>query len=135
MDDRRWTIIALLVLATTVSGQNNERARTEAQARRASDRLQALQREAAELAAEERSLLTDLRRLEVERDLKTEQLKQIDARAAQVSREVSNTANLIDELEGQEQELRPALDARMVQLYKLGSAGYVRMLFDVSDLK
>lgn len=133
-----WRLVAValvLVAGASLSGQITERLRTEAQARRASERLQALQREAADLAAQERSLLIDLRRLEVERDLKTEQLKQIDADLAQVAREIGNTGNQIDSLEAQELESRPALEGRMVALYKLGSAGYVRMLFNVSDLK
>jgi septal ring factor EnvC (AmiA/AmiB activator) len=125
----------MLLASMLAAAQTTDRLRTEAQAGRASERLQALEREAAELAAQERSLLTDLRRLEVERDLKGAQLKQLDASAARVTFELGNAANQIDALEAQEQELRPALEARMVQLYKLGSAGYVRLLFDVSDLK
>ena len=129
-------VLALMLLASALAAaQTTDRSRTEAQADRATERLQALEREAAALAAQERSLLTDLRRLEVARDLKSAQLKQLDASAARVTLELGNAANQIDALEAQEQELRPALEARMVQLYKLGSAGYVRLLFDVSDLK
>jgi septal ring factor EnvC (AmiA/AmiB activator) len=129
-------LIVLAVLAVDfLSAQSTDRLRTEAEARRASERLQSLQREAADLAAEERSLLTDLRRLEVERDLKTEQLTHLDADAARVARALGNSGNQIDELEAREAESRPVLEARMVELYKLGSAGYVRMLFNVADLK
>src|SRR3954470_19522929 len=97
--------IVLAVLALDfASAQTTDRSRTEAQARRASERLQSLQREAADLASEERSLLTDLRRLEVERDLKTEQLKHIDADAARVARALGNSGNQIDELEAREAE-------------------------------
>jgi septal ring factor EnvC (AmiA/AmiB activator) len=127
-------LLALLAVAFP-SAQATDRSRTEAQARRAGERLQSLQREAADLAAEERSLLTDLRRLEVERDLKSEQLKHLDAEAARVARALGNSGNQIDELEAREAESRPKLEARMVALYKLGSAGYTRMLFNVADLK
>ena len=113
----------------------SDRARTESQARRASERLLALQREADGLASQQRSLLVDLRRLEVERDLKTEQLKKVEAEAQKVSIELGNTGNQIAELEEATEAARPILDARMVELYKLGGAGYVRMLFNVSDLK
>jgi septal ring factor EnvC (AmiA/AmiB activator) len=128
-------IAAVLVLTGVSVIAQNDRARTEEQAQRAGERLQTLQREAAELASEERSLLTDLRRLEVERDLKTEQLKRLDAEAARVARELGNSGNRIDALEAQEAESRPVIAARMVELYKLGSAGYTRMLFNVSDLR
>jgi murein hydrolase activator len=136
-DHRRSTIVAAVVIACSVgmAAQTSDRARTESQAKRASERLDALQREADALAREQRSLLGDLRRLEVERDLRTEQLKQIQADARTVSLQLGNTANQIAELEEQLEASRPLLEARMVELYKLGSAGYVRLLFNVSDLK
>ena len=36
---------------------------------------------------------------------------------------------------GTNEAARPLLEARVVDLYKLGSAGYVRLLFNVSDLR
>jgi len=95
----------------------------------------ALQREADALASEARSLLGDLRRLEVERDLRTEQLRQIETDAQKVGLELGNTGNQIAELEEEIEASRPILAARMVELYKLGSGGYVRLLFNVSNLK
>ncbi len=118
-----------------LGAQTSDRARTESQARRANERLVALQSEADALAREQRSLLVDLRRLEVERDLRAEQLKQIEGDAQTVARELGNTANQIDALEEETTASRPMLAARMVELYKLGGAGYVRLLLNVSDLK
>ena len=94
----------------------------------------ALQREADALASEARSLLGDLRRLEIERDMRTEQLRQIEA-DAQKSARAGNTGNQIAALEEDIEASRPILEARMVELYKLGGAGYVRLLFNVSNLK
>ena len=94
-----------------------------------------LQREADELASQQRSLLVDLRRLEVERDLKTEQLKQIDVDARKVALELGSIGNQIDALEEETAATGPILEARMVELYKLGGAGYVRLLFNASDLR
>jgi septal ring factor EnvC (AmiA/AmiB activator) len=128
-----WACGALAVVA--VSAQTTDRARTEAQARRANERLQALQREADGLALQERSLLVELRKLEVTRDLKAEQLRQIKADTETVSRELATIGNQIDRLESQDSESRPALESRMVELYKLGGPGYVRLLLNVADLK
>ncbi|MSO56798.1 MAG: hypothetical protein EXQ55_07735 [Acidobacteria bacterium] len=97
--------------------------------------LSLLQREAEDLAAQERSLLVDLHRLEVERNLRNEQVGQAEADAERVARELGNIDNQIDALESQDSASRPALEARMVELYKLGSVGYVRILLTVSDLK
>lgn len=133
---RYSTTITLIVLgAAALVAQSGERARTESQARRATERLVALQREADALATQQRTLLVDLRRLEVERDLRNEQLKQVEADAQKVGLELGNIANQIDALEAETAATRPVLEARMVELYKLGGAGYVRLLFTVSDLK
>jgi septal ring factor EnvC (AmiA/AmiB activator) len=131
-----WPVALLIVCAAAwLSAQTSDRALTESQVRRASERLQALQREADALASEQRSLLVDLRRLEVERNLKAEQLRQIEAEAQQVARELVNAGNQIDALEAESAADGPALEARLVELYKLGGAGYVRVLLNVADLK
>ena len=52
-----------------------------------------------------------------------------------VGLELGNTGNQIAALEEATEASRPILEARMVELYKLGGAGYVRLLLNVSDLK
>jgi len=117
------------------SAQPSDRARTEAMARRAGERLQSLQREADRLAAEERTLLTDLRKLEVERQIKAEQLKQIERDAAGVQAELDETAARIGSLESVEAQERPELRARLIEIYKLGQARYLRLLLATPDLR
>jgi len=118
-----------------VSAQATDRTRTESQSRRASERLAALQREADTLAGQQRSLLTELRKLEVERDLRAGQLEQLENDAGTVTRDLANTANQIDALEGETSAAQPALESRIVELYKLGGAGYLRLLLNVSDIR
>src|SRR5437773_7223373 len=80
---------AVFVLGAGVArAQQTDRARTEALARRAADRLQSLQREADHLATQERTLIGDLRKLELERELKTEELKQIDRDVAKIQHDL-----------------------------------------------
>jgi septal ring factor EnvC (AmiA/AmiB activator) len=129
------TIICIVFLCASLIGQVTDRAVTESQARRATERLLALQREADALASEQRTLLVDLRRLEVERNLKAEQLKHIETDAQQVAHELGNAGNEIDALEAETAAARPALEARMVELYKLGGAGYTRLVLNVADVK
>jgi septal ring factor EnvC (AmiA/AmiB activator) len=136
LNNRLVTIGALVLLTSAMlAAQTADRARTESQARRANERLIALQREGDALAREQRSLLGDLRRLEIERDLRTEQLKQIEADTQKVALDLGNTGNQIAALEEEIEAARPILEARMVEIYKLGSGGYVRLLFNVSDLR
>jgi len=132
---RFWSLAAIVVTAALLGAQGSDRARTEAQARRVSDRLQALQREADALASQERSLLVDLRKLELAERLKAEELSQITTESDNVRRELGTIGNQIDVLESQESASRPLLEARMVELYKLGAAGYVRLLMNVNDLR
>ncbi|HEY6894336.1 MAG TPA: peptidoglycan DD-metalloendopeptidase family protein [Rhodanobacteraceae bacterium] len=104
-------------------------------ARRAGDRLQALQREADRLASEERTLLTELRQLEVERQIKAEQVKEIAGETAALERELGDTSARIAQLEHAEAQSRPELRARLVEMYKLGQARYLRLLLSTADLR
>src|SRR5438093_6786187 len=95
---------AVLTAPTQLSSQTQpaDRARTEALARRAGERLQALQREADRLASDERTLLNELRKLEIDRQLKSEELKQLDADAAAVGDELDATTERMEALEASE---------------------------------
>ena len=79
-------LLTPLTLPARAQPPDPERSRVERLARRARERIRALQREADELVAKERSLLDELRRLEVERQLRTAELAQIDAELAQTRR-------------------------------------------------
>ena len=123
------------VLATALQAQPADRTHTEALAQRASDRLQALQKEADRLAAEERTLLGDLRKLEVDRQIKAEALSQLSADAAQISSELAANRARMHDLEQQEAASRPELRARMVDVYKLGQGRYLRLLLATADIR
>ena len=112
-----------------------ERARTEALARRATERLQALQREADRLAAEERTVIGDLRKFEVERQITAEELKQVDADAARVQTELDATGARMEALEVSARAELPELQQRLVEIYKLGQARYLRLLLSTPDLR
>src|SRR5262249_37310848 len=72
-------VCAAFAFLTPALAQQSDRARAEALARRATERLQSLQREADRLAAEERSLLNDVKKLEIERQIRAEELRRVDA--------------------------------------------------------
>jgi peptidoglycan hydrolase CwlO-like protein len=129
-------VVGVIVFAASVfTQQPADRARTEALARRAGERLQALQREADRLASQESTLLTDLRKLEVERQLKAEELKRLDADAARVGAELKATTERIAALEQSEAAEVPQLRARLVEIYKLGQPRYLRVLLSAPDLR
>src|SRR5436190_9757482 len=109
---RATIVVALLAAAPNLLAEQADRDRTEALARRATDRLQALHREAEHLASEETTLLGDLRKLEVERQIKTEQFRQIDARYRQTAAEFASINDRVRHLEDRDRAERPGLQAR-----------------------
>jgi septal ring factor EnvC (AmiA/AmiB activator) len=127
--------LALVVSSSMLSGQTPDRPRTEALARRAGDRLAALQRDADLLASEERTVLNDLRKLEIERQIRAEQLKEADAELAGVQVDLAGTEARMASLQATEQAARPELRSRLVEMYKLGRARYARVLLSTPDLR
>lgn len=109
----------------------------EAQAlsQRAAERVAALERESEDLATHEQTLLTELRKLEVDRQLKSQQLAQVQADRATVTRQLADTAARASQLQAEADRQAPDVDARLVDLYKMGRAGYWRLLLDVDNLQ
>jgi len=120
---------------SAASAQPPDRARTEALARRATERLQALQREADRLAAEERSLLNEVKKLEIDRQIRAEEVKRLDADATKLRAELDDTVARMTTLEQSSKSEAPQLQARLVEIYKLGQARYLRLLLSTPDLR
>jgi len=112
-----------------------DRSQTEALAKRASERLTALQHEAEALATKEQTLLVELRTLEVDRGIKVEQLAQVERDVADVQVRLAATTTRTEALRGEAERQRPDIEARLVQLYKMGRAGYWRLILDVNNLQ
>ena len=130
-----FAVFAAFAFLTPGHAQQPDRARTEALARRATERLQSLQREADRLAAEERSLLNDVKKLEIDRQIRAEELKRVDADAAKVQADLDATGARAAALERTSRDEAPQLRARLVEIYKLGEARYLRLLLSTPDLR
>lgn len=102
---------------------------------RASERIRALQREADALASQEKTLLVELRRLEIERQIKAVEVARADAELTETQAQLEATIARAAALSDAAEHERPDIEARLVQLYKLGRAGYWRLLLDVSDVR
>ena len=119
----------------TGASQSAEQQRVERLSRRATDRVRALAAEADELASRERTLLEELRRLELDRQIKTEELATIDSDLAETTGRLGETATRIADLEREADAQRPVVEARLVALYKMGAARYTRLLLGADDLR
>lgn len=103
--------------------------------RRAAERLASLQKEAESLAKQEQTLLVELRGLEVQRQIKVEELAAIERQAADVDAKRADATARAKALENAAERQRPEVEERMVRLYKMGRAGYWRLLLDVNSLQ
>jgi septal ring factor EnvC (AmiA/AmiB activator) len=132
----KLTAPLLVVLsAVCLSAQQADRARTEALARRADARLKALHTEADRLASQERTLLNELRQLDVQRQIKAEELAGIEREAAGVAADIQSTDARIADLEAADRAEGPVLRQRLVDMYKLGQGGYIRLLLSTDDVR
>jgi murein hydrolase activator len=127
--------LTIVSLAAMALAQQDDRRRTEALAVRAKARMDALHREADQLASEERTLLGDLRRLELERQIKVEELRQLDADGRDVEGELASIGERMTQLQGERDAALPQLEARLVEIYKLGQARYARLLLSTADAR
>jgi len=136
---RSFSLAVVLSVVSAVpaaaAAQPTDRARTEALSRRAAERIQALQREADKLSADERTLLGDLRKLEVDREIKVEELRQIASEGLRVASDLMANEQRTLELETQESNSRPELRSRLVDIYKLGQGRYLRLLLSTTDVR
>src|SRR5215203_670689 len=112
-----------------------ERDRATAVSKRAEERIRSLRREADALAAQERTLLADLRRLEIDRQISVEQLAKVERERTGLQRQLEDAERRADTLAQAAAAQLPDIQTRFVQLYKMGRAGYWRLLLNVDDLQ
>jgi septal ring factor EnvC (AmiA/AmiB activator) len=103
--------------------------------RRVDERIRALQREAERLAGSSRTLLAELRALEVERDLRAAEREKADAAVADAQTRLRATDARLNKLEQERVGQLPGIEAQLVDLYKHGTLGYARVLFGASDVR
>lgn len=131
-----WAIVGFLVASGGLSAQElADHSNADALSRRAAERLRSLHEEAERLTSQEKTLLGELRKLEVDRQIKSEELRQAEADALKVATELAALDRQIASLEEQARNDIPDLRARLVTLYKLGGGRYVRLLLSTTDVR
>jgi murein hydrolase activator len=129
-------LVGLLVIALCTTVTDLLRARgQEDPAKRLAERQQALEREAADLERREKTLLTELRKLEIERQLKTDELTAIDRNLGTTRDQLAAATAKAKELRALADAAQPDIEDRLVRLYKMGRVGYWRLLLDVEDVR
>lgn len=101
----------------------------------AESRIRALQAEADRLAAQAGTLLGELRKLELERQIRRQALRAADAELAAVTAEIEAATRAVDAMEAARAASTPGVRERLIELYKRGRGGYVRLLLAADDLR
>ena len=98
---------------------------------RVKERRAALEQELTRLRGEERSLLGEVEQLELELQLRTEELTEIQITLKRTRAELDATVARVRQLETSLAAARPALAAHARALYQLGDLSYVRLLLSI----
>jgi septal ring factor EnvC (AmiA/AmiB activator) len=101
----------------------------------AQQRMRELQAEADRLAAETGTLLGELRKLELERDIRSQAVRKADAELKAVTVQLDQVAARLKRLEAQRVAGTPGVQERLVEIYKRGRGGYVRLMTAADDLR
>ena len=106
---------------------------TDERLRRVRERKLSIERDVAWLRGQEKSLLADVERLELEVRLRSEQLRETQLVLRRASEQMDATERRVRELDASVAQARPQLAARARALYKMGELSYVRMLLSVEQ--
>ena len=101
--------------------------------RKVQERRKALEQDLARLRGQEKSLLGDVERLELEVRLRGEELREIQIGIQRTQEQMDATTRRLNALTTQIERERPALAARARALYKLGELSYLRLLLSVDQ--
>jgi septal ring factor EnvC (AmiA/AmiB activator) len=133
-----WNASSELREAASGSGGGQAPSTTDAlreQSARAERRIRALQAEADRLAARARTVFGDLRRLELDRTIKQEELQIAERALARATTDRDTAARRLKALEATRVAETPAIAERLVELSKRGRAGYVQLVLASDDVR
>ena len=125
----------MLLLALATAGAQAPVDPNREQAERAQRRIRALQAEADRLASQSRTVFGELRKLEIDRAIKQEELLKAERELARVTIDRDATAARLKTLEAMRVAGTPGVAERLVELSKRGRAGYVQLLLASNDVR
>lgn len=128
------SVVVVIFTSTLIAAQQPGNSDADAMSRRAAERLRTLHDEAEQLASQEKSLLGELRKLEIQRQIRTEEVRQVESQSSHVATELAALDRQIATLDEEARRDVPTLRARLIGLYKLGGGGYARLLLS-SDVR
>ena len=131
---RTVSILAIVLWAFAASAAQTPAPSPDPGAR-LTDRIRALEREAERLAGQAKTMLTELRTLEVERDLRIEESRVAATAVTAAEQTLRGTRERLAALETQRVAQLPDLKRQFAELYKRGHAGYARALASATSAR
>jgi murein hydrolase activator len=131
-----WTpTLALCVAMTSAEMKAQSTLAERSLMQQADKRIRDLQAESDRLANQARTLLGELRALELAREIKTQEVKKAEAAREAVAKDLEEASARVARLEAQRVADAPSVNERLVELYKRGRGGYARLLLQTDDLR
>jgi septal ring factor EnvC (AmiA/AmiB activator) len=134
-----WLRVALGVIAIgTMAGHAQEpgaSARTPKSAAEIRDRLRLLKAESDGLLTQQRTLLVELQRLDLDRQIKATQIEETESTIGGLEVSLADKQERIARGEAALTAAKPAIRDRILRIHKLGRLGYSRLLLDIKDVR
>lgn len=99
------------------------------------DRLRLLKAEADGLLTQQRTLLVELRRLDLDRQMKAAQIEETESTIGGLEVSLADKEQRIAQTEAALAAAKPAIRDRILRIHKLGRLGYTRLLLDMDNVR
>lgn len=123
--------LCAIALGLSIHAQSDPKSQSD----RITARIKALQAESDKLAAQARTVFGELRRLEIDREIKQAELAKTDTELARVTADRDRAERRLKALEATRIAETPGIRERLVELSKHGRAGYVQLLLASNDVR
>jgi murein hydrolase activator len=99
------------------------------------DRLRLLKSESDGLLTQQRTLLVELRRLDLDRQMKATQIEETESTIGGLEVSLADKQARIAQTEAALTAAKPGIRDRLLRIHRLGRLGYTRLLLDMDDVR
>ena len=131
----RWRGAGLILVVALSAGVIAQEPATSGSAAQAAARIRELQAEADQLARAAGTLLTELRRLELARQIKSQDVQKADLELAMLAKSQAAMEVRLAQIAAERAATTPLVQERLVEIYKRGRGGYLRLLVQADSLQ
>ena len=125
----------LVLAALSTAGVLAQQPPETGAASQAAARIRELQAEADQLAKISGQLLTELRRFELDRQIKSQDVQKAELELAMLAKSQTALEERLAHIAAERAATTPLVHERLVEIYKRGRGGYLRLLLQADDLQ